>query len=730
MAHLDVNETPNLGVALLYASRGLRVFPCSSLPDPKKAGRPTKRPLVSWGAESTTDEAQIRVWWSQYPTALVGLAMDERVWVLDCDRHEETEDGMAALDQLIIQNGPLPAVPYCDSLSGGRHYYFKQPADFKITNSRGSLPAGIDVRGVGGFVVAPGSICSAGTYSEGERSLAEYYPGGLVEAPAWLINFIKPSSQEAQKRHYEPSVSREENDRNEIEAALSFISSDDRATWLAIGAALHDSGEPWACEVWESWSSKSPKFDVFECGKTWNSYKRPYDGRRATLGTLFYLAGQNGYQPPDQFPDLPPWDGILRMPKRSSRGASAVIAENIIEERARGIHFLEDAEYQWPDPRSLPRRQWLYGSHFIRGFVSVTIAPGGVGKSSMSMVEALAMAMNRPLLGTPITARRPLNVAIWNGEDPKVELQRRMAGIALHYGVGADDVEGSICLMSGRERPIVLAETVRSDFVVAKPVVEVIKKELLDKRIDVLIVDPFVSSHRVNENDNGAIDAVSRLWAQVADECNCSIELVHHARKEGNGNAVTIDSARGASALISAARSVRTLNGMTTAQAEELGIDQFERRSFFNVASGKSSMAAGDYARSWRKIVSVMLGNGCNEFPSDNVGVVTQWSPPAADMGITSDQIAEIQKKVRDVEGKADVAYLIDPQAGNWVGKLIAESLGLDIRDDRARARVNRIVKDWIARGLIVKVLKKNPKGNERGVACVGQMIDELRPKK
>ncbi len=33
------------------------------------------------------------------------------------------------------------------------------------------------------------------------------------------------------------------------------------------------------------------------------------------------------------------------------------------------------------DPRLIPRREWLYGTHYIRGFVSMTIAPGGVGKS-------------------------------------------------------------------------------------------------------------------------------------------------------------------------------------------------------------------------------------------------------------------------------------------------------------------------------------------------------------
>ena len=38
------------------------------------------------------------------------------------------------------------------------------------------------------------------------------------------------------------------------------------------------------------------------------------------------------------------------------------------------------------EPKLIPPRQWLYGTHLIRGFVSLTVAPGGLGKSSMVLV--------------------------------------------------------------------------------------------------------------------------------------------------------------------------------------------------------------------------------------------------------------------------------------------------------------------------------------------------------
>jgi putative DNA primase/helicase len=50
------------------------------------------------------------------------------------------------------------------------------------------------------------------------------------------------------------------------------------------------------------------------------------------------------------------------------------------------------------DPRSIPPRQFLHAGHYIRGFLSATIAPGGLGKTSLQLVEAVGMATSRDLL--------------------------------------------------------------------------------------------------------------------------------------------------------------------------------------------------------------------------------------------------------------------------------------------------------------------------------------------
>src|SRR5262249_52910026 len=82
------------------------------------------------------------------------------------------------------------------------------------------------------------------------------------------------------------------------------------------------------------------------------------------------------------------------------------------------------------DPAMLQPRQWLYGRHYQRRTVSATIAPGGFGKTTLGMVEAVSMATCRNLLGEQPEAR--LRVWYHNGEDNLEELNRRLAAICMH----------------------------------------------------------------------------------------------------------------------------------------------------------------------------------------------------------------------------------------------------------------------------------------------------------
>ncbi|MGO9720277.1 MAG: AAA family ATPase, partial [Methylocella sp.] len=150
--------------------------------------------------------------------------------------------------------------------------------------------------------------------------------------------------------------------------------------------------------------------------------------------------------------------------------------------------------YVWHDPRTIPPRQWLHANHYIRGFVSATIAPGGLGKSSLQLVEAIGMAAGRDLLrGTQ--AKMALKVWYWNLEDPREEIDRRIAAILIHYKIHPDEIKDRLFVNSGRNEPLVIAERQRDNVTICLPVVEALKIEILRLGIDVLVIDPFVSCH-------------------------------------------------------------------------------------------------------------------------------------------------------------------------------------------------------------------------------------------
>jgi hypothetical protein len=287
--------------------------------------------------------------------------------------------------------------------------------------------------------------------------------------------------------------------------------------------------------------------------------------------------------------------------------------------------------------------------------VSVTVAPGGLGKTANSIVEALAMTSGRPLSGTKPPA--PLRVWVFNAEDPRDELDRRIMAACIHYNLKPDDLHGRLFLDSGREQELVIArEDKKAGIKIIEPIAEAVASLIMTHGIDVMIVDPFVSTHRVNENDNGAIDVVAKLWAQIANDTNCAIDIVHHLRKVADREA-TVEDARGAVSLIGAARSVRVLNRMTADQAKQAAVDEDDRTGTFSITYGKSNLTKLSSKADWRRLESVPLGNGRGlSKPQDFAPVVTEWKWPSAEdivQEVTADQREAIRVAVSNVRLQA-----------------------------------------------------------------------------
>jgi hypothetical protein len=168
--------------ALHYAARGWLVFPCGW------QGERRKHPLTKRGfLDASRDSKVIEAWWGQrWPRANIGLATGAGpdFDALDIDpRH----GGDVSLADLEAQHGRLPITIRAYTGGGGNHILFRHRPG--ITNARGGLPVGIDVRGDGGYILAAPSIHPNG------RAYAwdvDAHPDEteLADWPEWLITII------------------------------------------------------------------------------------------------------------------------------------------------------------------------------------------------------------------------------------------------------------------------------------------------------------------------------------------------------------------------------------------------------------------------------------------------------------------------------------------------------------------------------------------------------------
>ena len=147
------------------AERRLRGQPPLYLAEGEHCHQAGKHPrgVKNWREESTTDPAAIRRWWGKWPDANIAIDTGKSgLLVLDADAYKDTYAGGSLLSETDEQT------PTVLTGGGGQHLYYRLPPGKAWGNATGTLPTGIDIRGAGGFVVAPGSLHASGRHYEWE----------------------------------------------------------------------------------------------------------------------------------------------------------------------------------------------------------------------------------------------------------------------------------------------------------------------------------------------------------------------------------------------------------------------------------------------------------------------------------------------------------------------------------------------------------------------------------
>lgn len=715
---MQIDTTTPRTIAISYLDRDWPVFPCRHQDETtddfdQETGEvvvlKVKTPYTSNGFKAASKFRHIiDRWWSDWPNAMIGVPTGERIgaWVLDIDpRH----GGHITLEQLEEEHGPLPATLTATTASGGKHYYFRHVPGVR---NRGNVGDGVDVRGDGGYVIAPGSVTAAGGRYTWDNDLEP------VDAPSWLLDLVvRRHNDSAPVIRHHGVVTNSAYVNAAVERELSALAGEPMGNrnnalndsafalgqFVGAGALAESEARSLLQDVARGWGR-----DWTRCCKTIENglsagMRAPRDipepayacdNTRLIDITKMIENGLRKAAAKASQPATVPGDSGASQPTEPQQANAPTTPPAIVA-----------TAFVYKDPKTLPRREFAFGTHYIRKYVSVTVAPGGLGKTANSIVEALAMVSGRPLAGTKPPER--LRAWLFNSEDPRDELERRIMAACLRYKLKPTDVAG-LFLDTGREQELVIAvEDKKSCVRIVEPIVEAVVSQIQANQIDVMIVDPFVSTHQVNENDNGAIDKVAKLWAQIADRTNCAIDIVHHLRKLADREA-TVEDARGAVSLIGAARSVRVLNRMSTTQAEEAGIPAGDRYGYFSINHGKANLAPLSHKLDWRRLEGVPLGNGRGiAKPQDFAPVVVEWqwpSPETLTQDVSTEALTAIKKRI----GGCD--YRESEQAKQWAGLVVADVLNLDLDNKGDKRRVKAMLKKWEKDGHFTTEMRQDEK--------------------
>ncbi|MCT2557370.1 AAA family ATPase [Tsuneonella sp. YG55] len=710
-----------LDAALKYAAAGFPVFPCRNVP-----GLPGhKAPLTARGfKDATTDRAQIEAWWRQHPQAFVAVPTG-------------AASGLAVLD-IDAKNGKdgFAAVPGWESMtplrsrtgSGGAHLFFRASEPIRSTsNVNGHV--GVDTRGEGGYAIVPPS--SGYEWVSGGDTID---PLNLPHFPlAYLPRYQRHESSDEGLLADEPEL---------VEPALRAIPNDDLGwdEWNRVGmmtfAATGGSDEGF--DAWDEWSQKSSKYSAHETRKKWDRFFRsPPTG--VGMGTLRWMANEADPDWLDKF------ELAQEAAARASFDAGQAIFEDMVgsvlpkpepapdapekgycaTENGAGAQAQTEAEPTASEPSEttegpfslkleewnaggddwqISPRAWLLGNVFCRGFVSALIADGGVGKTAWSVLQGLSCATGRALSGEHVFER--CRVLLLSLEDDREELRRRVRAAMIAHDVKPEEVDGWLFLSApeGKAGKLVNAALRGNGRVKTGAMLDELKAAITGRNIDLLIIDPLVKAHDVEENDNSAMDIVISTASELAISQNIAVCLLHHTSK-GAADPGNADRGRGASAVKNGARSVYTLTAMSSGEAELFNITEASRRSFVRLDSGKVNITPSLDRAKWFELVGVNLGNGNPLYPhGDNVQSLRPWSPPDAWGSVGDDTrqriLDEIEAGVPEGEGHlAGSRYSNSPRATWRAAWPVVSGQVPDLTERQAR----KIISDWLKTRVLVE---------------------------
>jgi RecA-family ATPase len=212
-------------------------------------------------------------------------------------------------------------------------------------------------------------------------------------------------------------------------------------------------------------------------------------------------------------------------------------------------------------------RQWLMFGEFCRGFLSGLVAPGDTCKTTLRLTQAIELATGRELLGFRLYGRRKVLIICF--EDDTKELRRRLRAICIHHHkIAPAELKGWLfCSNLKGDGPKIAELDAKGRKRMVGQLDRLLRDNIKEHTIDLIILDPFFKLHALNENDNPDMDFVCSALIKIAQECNVGTDCPSHTHK----GAIAVgdaDARRGGSAQRDAMRLDKTLTAMTEGEAK------------------------------------------------------------------------------------------------------------------------------------------------------------------
>jgi hypothetical protein len=386
-----------LELAVSYVRCGLSVIPIQ----PRE-----KKPLIRWEPYESqrASEDEISVWWRKWPDANVGIVTGTISGLIAIDL-----DTLEAKDKLkqLVPGFDFATVPR--SRTGKGWQLFFQHPDVSIPNRAGIIP-GLDVRGDGGYVVAPPSIHPNGKTYKWEVPIN----GELPKLPVELYRLISSLA---------PNASDPFREKFNTAQALAGVPEGQR----------DESIFKLACKL------------------------RHADVPQGMAETLVLEAARNCHPP---FPENTALEKVQRAYSRYDPRAE-------IEKANSGKGFLlVDAKDLVASAE--PEAEWLWEGILPSGGLSLLVAKPKVGKTTFAFRLVLAVTSGTEFLGRSTRQGKVIYLAL---EEKRSEIRKKLKalavtpeGLSFHFGSAPEKAIQEVQALVRDKKPKLLVVDVLQKF--------------------------------------------------------------------------------------------------------------------------------------------------------------------------------------------------------------------------------------------------------------------------